>query len=147
MGKKVEEETDPDKIRLDRIKKLELMKESDINPFKYKYDLSTTSKQLGELYKDKLEPGEEDTSGYTASIAGRIMMRRVFGKLAFITIQDSDGTIQIQADTNRLGVDKFKELKSFIDIGDIIGVKGTIRRTDKSELTIYVTEWTMLTKS
>ena len=71
----------------------------------------------------------------------------MFGKLAFITTQDWDGTTQIQADANRLGVDKFKELKTFIDIGDIIGVKGTIRRTDKSELTMHITEWTMLTKS
>ena len=74
--KKVEEETDPDKIRLDRIKKLELMKESNINPFEYKYDLSTTSKQLGELYKDKLDPGRHrhgsvSVNGVTWVIGGR----------------------------------------------------------------------------
>ena len=71
--------------------------------------------QLGELHKDKLEPGEEDASSYAASIAGRMMMRRVFGKLAFEITQDSDGTTQTQADADRLGVDRFKQLKLFIN--------------------------------
>lgn len=146
--KKVEvEEVDVDKIRQERVKKLELMKEQDINPFAYKYDTTTTTQELQTLFEHKLEPGEEDPTLAEVSIAGRIITRRVFGKLAFITVQDDAGIIQLQADIKRLSEEKFKDFKSFTDIGDIIGVKGTIRRTDKSELTIYLTEWTMLTKS
>lgn len=80
------------------------------------------------------------------SIAGRIMIRRVFGKLAFFTLQDETGLIQLYIEKGRLG-DQFQQLKDFTDAGDIVGVRGTMKRTDKGELSVYVKEWEMLTKS
>ena len=61
------------------------MNEQNINLFEYKYNIKTTTAKLAESYKDKLEPGEEDKET-DVSIAGYIMMRHVFSKLAFITV-------------------------------------------------------------
>ena len=70
----------------------------------------------------------------------------MFGKLAFFELQDDSGSIQLYLEAGRLG-DEFKTIKEWTDAGDIIGVTGTIKRTDKGELSVYVSEWSMLTKS
>ena len=71
------------------------------------------------------------------SVAGRIMARRVFGKLAFFTLQDDTGIIQLYIDKGRLG-DEFAKLKQWTDSGDIVGVRGTVKRTEKGEMSVYV---------
>jgi len=148
-GKKVDSKNteNEDGIRQDRISKLKQMQiENEMEAYAYSYEVTDTSEKLRNEFKLKLEPGEEDPTQSIKSVAGRILTRRVFGKLAFLTVQDESGVIQIQCDKKRLG-DSFKDLKKFTDNGDIIGVTGTMRRTDKSELTVYATSWTMLTKS
>ena len=70
----------------------------------------------------------------------------MFGKLAFFELQDDSGSIQLYLEAGRLGAE-FKTIKEWTDAGDIIGVTGTIKRTDKGELSVYVSEWSMLTKS
>jgi len=136
-------------IRQTRIAKIAALNsdETSQTAFAYSFNVTTNAMALQDKYVDKLDPGEEDESGGTYGIAGRILTRRVFGKLAFFTLQDETGIIQLQFDKKRLGGDYFKDLKAYTDAGDIIGVEGTIRRTDKSELTVYATSWTMLTKS
>ncbi len=80
------------------------MREAGVEPFEYTYAATHTATELNALYEGKLEGGEEDESA-DVSVAGRIMTRRVFGKLAFFTLQDATGTIQLQFDQNRLGDD------------------------------------------
>ena len=80
------------------------------------------------------------------AVSGRVMLKRVFGKLAFFTIQDSSGTTQLYLEKKRIG-DGFKDLLGLIDIGDIIGARGSMRRTDKGELSVYTRECMMLTKA
>ena len=70
----------------------------------------------------------------------------MFGKLAFFELQDDTGSIQLYLEAGRLG-DAFKTIKDWTDAGDIIGARGTVKRTDKGELSVYVSEWSMLTKS
>jgi len=144
-GKNTEELMSESEIKLNRLAKVESMREAGIEPFEYTFEVTTSAAQLTADYKDKLEPGEED-EGSDVGVAGRIMTRRVFGKLAFFTMQDESGIIQLQFDKKRLG-DTFKGIKNWTDGGDIIGVRGSVRRTDKGELTIYATEWKMLTKA
>eukprot|EP00534_Pseudo-nitzschia_fraudulenta_P012268 CAMPEP_0201207374 /NCGR_PEP_ID=MMETSP0851-20130426/174380_1 /ASSEMBLY_ACC=CAM_ASM_000631 /TAXON_ID=183588 /ORGANISM="Pseudo-nitzschia fraudulenta, Strain WWA7" /LENGTH=712 /DNA_ID=CAMNT_0047495819 /DNA_START=154 /DNA_END=2292 /DNA_ORIENTATION=+ len=144
-GKKTEEPLTESEIKLNRLAKVEAMREADVEPFEYTFDVTKSAAQLIADYTDKLEPGEED-EGSDVGVAGRIMTRRVFGKLAFFTMQDESGIIQLQFDKKRLG-DTFKGIKNWTDGGDIIGVRGSVRRTDKGELTIYATEWKMLTKA
>jgi len=135
-------ETELRQVRLDKIKN---MRNASIEPFEYSFTPNKVVQQLTEEYDGCLKNGEEDEE-VDVSMAGRIMTRRVFGKLAFFTLQDETGTIQLQFDKGRLG-DSFKDLKAWTDGGDIIGVRGTVRRTDKGELTVYAKEWKMLTKA
>jgi hypothetical protein len=157
-AKKDESEMTINELRESRLSKVASMRDAGVEPYAYVYDPNRTASQLAKEYDGKLEPGEEDaTNEHTTlgedkeiAVAGRIMARRVFGKLAFYTLQDETGIIQLQFDKKRLGerdADSFKNLKAWTDSGDIIGAKGTIRRTDKGELTLYAKEWTMLTKS
>lgn len=156
--KKDESEMSINELRESRLAKVAAMRDVGVEPYAYVYDPNRTASQLAKEYDGKLEPGQEDEmnefttlgEGEEITVAGRIMARRVFGKLAFYTLQDETGTIQLQFDKKRLGerdADSFKNLKAWTDSGDIIGAKGTIRRTDKGELTLYAKEWTMLTKS
>lgn len=133
-----------EEIRRARLEKIESMKASSVNPYAYTYDRTHKAQELQVLYSS-LESGVEDESADVA-VAGRIMARRVFGKLAFFEIEDETGKIQLYIDKNRLG-DDFKNVKSWTDAGDIIGGRGTVKRTEKGELSVYLKEWSMLTKS
>ena len=139
-------------LRQNRLDKVQAMRDAGVEPFAYTFAPTTTAAQLAAEYKNDdeeggrlLAPGEEDADA-DVSVAGRIMVRRVFGKLAFFTLQDETGVLQLQLDKGRLG-DSFENLKAWTDGGDIIGVRGSVRRTDKGELTVYAKEWTMLTKA
>ena len=74
------------------------------------------------------------------------MTRRVMGKLAFFTLADETGTIQLFLEKATLG-EAFAQITTLVDAGDLIGVQGILRRTDRGELSVKVAEWTMLTKS
>ncbi len=111
-GQKSEEPMSESEIKLNRWAKVEAMREANVEPFEYTYDVTTSAVQLAADYDGKLEPGEED-EGSDVSVAGRIMTRRVFGKLAFFTMQDESGIIQLQFDKKRLG-DTFK-VRFFFD--------------------------------
>ncbi|KAG7362820.1 lysyl-tRNA synthetase [Nitzschia inconspicua] len=143
--KEPEKELTESEIKTVRLAKVEAMRDAKVEPFEYSFDVTTSAAKLMLDYKDKLEPGEEDETSDVA-VAGRIMTRRVFGKLAFFSLQDESGTIQLQFDKKRLG-EEFQGLKDWTDGGDIVGVRGTVRRTDKGELTVYAKEWKMLTKA
>lgn len=103
------------KVRLDKI---ETMRTANINPFAYTFLQTHKTAALQDTYKS-LADGVEDTSA-VVSVAGRIMARRVFGKLAFFELQDDTGSIQLYIESNRLG-DEFKNVKDWTDAGDIIG--------------------------
>ena len=95
--------------------------------------------------------GEQDqatlaSSAQPASVAGRMMLKRVMGKASFATLQDSTGRIQIYLERNSLGEDTYDAFKQW-DIGDIIAIKGHIFKTNKGELSIHATEARVLAKS
>ncbi len=139
-----------DDIRATRLEKVEQLKEVGLTPYAYQWQSTHTAKELQEKYVD-LEKGAEIADD--VAIAGRIMARRVMGKLAFFNLQDETGTIQLYLEKKRLNANMteiespFNVLKKLSDTGDIIGVKGTIKRTEKGELSVYVSTYEMLTKS
>lgn len=104
--KKADEPLSESEIKLNRLAKVDAMREANVEPFEYTYDVTTSASRLAADYSDKLEPGEEDEES-DVGVAGRIMTRRVFGKLAFFSLQDETGIIQLQFDKKRLG-DTFK---------------------------------------
>lgn len=139
-------------LRATRIEKLDQLRAVGMNPFAYGWTSSHRMADLQSKYADL--PNGEEIDDTEVAIAGRIMARRVFGKLAFFTLQDETGNIQLFLDKNRIQAcmgdrfpDAFANLKQLTDMGDIIGARGTIKRTDKGELSVYVKEFEMLTKS
>ena len=89
-------------IRQARLDKVTAMVEAGQNPYAYSFNPTHTAAELKCIYEGNLEGGEEDENA-DVSVAGRIMTRRVFGKLAFFTLLDESGTIQLQLDKKRLG--------------------------------------------
>ena len=139
-----------DEIRATRIEKVAQIKELGLNPYAYKWELSHHAAQLQEKYVDLAAGKEVEDS---VAIAGRIVARRVFGKLAFFELQDETGKIQLYLEKKRINhtmselVGAFNHLKKLSDTGDILGVRGTVKRTEKGELSVYVSEFQILTKS
>ncbi len=137
-------------IRATRIEKIAQIKDLGLNPYSYKWEITHHAQQLQDKYT-QLADGEEVAD--EVSIAGRIMVRRFLGKLAFFELQDETGKIQLYIEKKRINntmselTGAFNHLKKLSDSGDILGVKGTIKRTEKGELSVYVSEYAILTKS
>ena len=85
--------------------------------------------------------------GKEVSVAGRLMSRRVMGKASFSHIQDGEGRIQIYVTRQDVGEDVYASYKKDFDIGDIVGVRGTVFRTQTGEVSIHATHFEMLSKS
>ncbi|MFA5596987.1 MAG: amino acid--tRNA ligase-related protein, partial [Pusillimonas sp.] len=81
-----------------------------------------------------------------ATVAGRMMLKRVMGKASFATLQDATGRIQIYLDKNGVAEDVYENFKTW-DIGDIIGVEGVMFKTNKGELSVRASEIRLLSKS
>ncbi|MGI8685246.1 MAG: lysine--tRNA ligase [Acidimicrobiales bacterium] len=107
----------------------------------YRYNRDRTAASLHAEF-DGLEPGAE--TGVTVSVAGRLMLRRHQGKVAFGTLQDSSGRVQLFARANR---SPSYEAFCALSLGDWIGVKGEVVKTRKGELSVTVEEWTLLAEA
>ena len=112
-----------------------------INPYPYSFDKDADAAYLQEKYKD-LQPGEETEDFY--SVAGRVMAIRNTGM--FIDLMDTTGKIQIFSHKENMEPDMVKTLK-LVDIGDILGFYGSIRRTPRGELSIKAKTFKVLSKS
>ena len=84
--------------------------------------------------------------GKTVSVAGRMMSKRVMGKASFCNVQDLSGSIQAYVARDNLGEDAYKAFKK-MDIGDIVGIKGTVFKTKTGEVSIHAENVTLLSKS
>ncbi len=133
--------TQEDNIRASRIQKLAELADREVNPYPYSFDKNASAAELQEKYKD-LPAGEETEDKY--AVAGRIMAMRNSGM--FIDLLDDSGKIQIFCHKEHLAEEKVKMLK-LMDVGDIAGFYGTIRRTPRGELSVKVTDYKLLTKS
>ncbi len=87
-----------------------------------------------------------DAAARQVSVAGRLLAKRVMGKLSFATLQDASGRIQLFMQRDLLGEDAYKAFKQ-LDIGDIVGVTGHLSRTNKGELSVRAESYRLLTKS
>ena len=124
------------KVRRDKLKELQ---ENGKDPFVItKYDVTHHSQEI----KDNYEELEEKE----VSVAGRMMSKRVMGKASFCNVQDLQGGIQCYVARDNIGEEAYKEFKK-MDIGDVVGVKGTVFTTKTGEISIHVTSLTLLSKS
>ena len=118
--------------------KLDELKNEGKDPFVNEtYDITARSKDIKEEFKEDEER--------EVSIAGRVMSKRRHGKICFLDVRDALGTIQVFARKDVLE-DKYEEVKG-LDIGDIVGVKGIVFKTEAGEITVRATDLTLLSKS
>jgi len=124
-----------------RREKLDELRAKGIDPFPYRYEKTQSAAGILEKYKDIKEEEKEEVS-----IAGRLMTKRGHGKASFAHLQDETGRIQVYAKEDVLGKEKY-ELYRKLDMGDIIGVKGHVFRTKTGEITVRVSDFSVLCKS
>jgi len=130
-------------LRETRLEKANALRELGQGPYALRFEPSHRTAQLQADHAD-LPNGEERQ--LEVAVAGRVMTRRVMGKLAFFTLADETGPIQLFLEKASLG-EAFQQLTALVDAGDLIGVSGILRRTDRGELSVKVSDWRMLTKA
>ena len=141
MGEQKSNQTEQDlnhvlKARRDKLAELQAAGK---DPFQItKYDVTAHSMEI----KDHYDQWEEKE----VSIAGRMMFKRVMGKASFCNLQDLQGRIQVYVARDSVGEDAYKEFKK-LDIGDIVGVKGTVFTTKTGEISVHASEFILLSKS
>lgn len=113
------------------------------NPYGHAFDYTAHASDLHARYQ-QLADGEE-TNDHVA-VAGRIMTKRVQGKLSFLTLRDTTGDIQIFCRINDLGEEEYAQVKD-LDLGDWIGVNGTVTRTKRGQLSVIATHIELLSKA
>ena len=122
-----------------RREKLFGMQEEGKDPFQItKYDVTHHSEEVRSAF-DELE-------GKEVSIAGRMMSKRVMGKASFCHVQDLEGSIQSYVARDSIGEEPYKAFKKY-DIGDLVGIRGTVFKTKTGEISIHAEEITLLSKS
>ena len=132
-------DTDLNHVLKARRDKLAELQAAGKDPFQItKYDVTAHSMDIKDNY--------EQWEGKEAAIAGRMMFKRVMGKASFCNVQDLKGSIQVYVARDSVGEESYKDFKK-MDIGDIVGVKGTAFTTKTGEISIHATEVTLLSKS
>jgi lysyl-tRNA synthetase class 2 len=137
-----EELNDQLQVRRD---KMNTMRERGLDPFGKRYDRSHNIKELVEQYAE-LEKEDLEAKDVSVTLAGRIMTKRGKGKAGFANIQDLTGQIQVYVRVDAIGAEAYEVFDSS-DLGDIIGVKGTLFKTKVGELSVKVLEFEFLTKA
>jgi lysyl-tRNA synthetase class 2 len=127
----------------ERRAKLDRLREGGIEPFPHGFPDRTEIAAVRESHEG-IEPGEETSDRYR--VAGRLTARRGHGKASFLDLRDGTGEIQIQARVDELGDDAYEGLLS-LDVGDIVGIEGTVFSSKRGELTIRAEAWELLSKS
>ena len=128
-----------------RRQKMQDLIDMGIDPFGSHYDRTSNSGIIKSSYEDKTKE-ELDELQVTVKIAGRIMTKRRQGKAGFMNIQDREGQIQIYVRKDEIGDDQYEIFKKN-DIGDIVGIEGTVMKTDHGQLSVRAKNYTHLSKS
>ena len=134
-----EVQQDVNELRKVRVDKLEALQADGNDPFVItKYDWTHHSAVIKENF--------DDLEGKTVRVAGRMMSKRIMGKASFCNVKDLKGNIQSYVARDSLGEEEYKAFKK-LDIGDIIGIEGSVFRTKTGEISIHAEKITLLSKS
>lgn len=139
---KMREFSEQELVRREKANKL---RESGIDPFGHRFEVTDFSKDIKDEYQD-MTHDELDELHKEVTVAGRIMFIRKMGKASFFSIKDKLGNIQIYISINDVGEETYTLFKS-ADIGDIVGIKGILMKTQTGEITIKCLEYTHLVKA
>lgn len=125
---KANEERELSELLQVRHEKLEGLQEKGRDPYEIvKYDVTAYSKNITENF--------EEFEGKEVSVAGRLMSKRDMGKASFINVQDRDGRIQVYVRQDEIDAETYEDFRKF-DIGDMVGLKGIVFKTQKGEISI-----------
>ncbi|WP_243388430.1 lysine--tRNA ligase [Bacillus kexueae] len=128
-----------------RREKMQSLRDKGMDPFGKRYERTHQAEEVKAEY-DQFTKEELETKEALVSLAGRIMTKRGKGKAGFAHIQDLSGQIQIYVRKDAVGEEAY-EIFNSADLGDLVGIKGTVFKTKVGELSVKVTEFTLLTKS
>lgn len=134
--------TEQEKVRRQKMQDLADM---GIDPFGQAYQRTSTSGKITEQYENMTKEQLQDLDVHV-KIAGRIMTKRRQGKAGFMHIQDVDGQIQIYVRKDEVGEEQYEIFKKN-DIGDIVGIEGTVMKTDHGQLSVRAKVYTHLSKA
>ena len=138
-GNTTNQQEDLNRILQVRREKFAALQEAGKDPF-----VITTYDQTH--HSAEITAGFDVLEGKEVSVAGRMMLKRVMGKASFCHIQDRDGSIQVYVARDSIGEEAYADFKK-MDIGDILGIKGTVFKTKTGEISIHASELTLLCKS
>src|SRR5690606_1057467 len=128
-----------------RREKLHNLREMGVDPFGKKFERTHSTRELIDLYNEFTKE-QLDEKEVSVAIAGRIMTKRGKGKAGFTHIQDLTGQIQLYVRLDSVGEEQY-EVFNIVDLGDIVGVSGTVFKTKVGELSIKVTSFELLSKA
>jgi lysyl-tRNA synthetase class 2 len=126
-----------------RLARVAELRDRGLEPYPYRFDRTHTLNEVRQRWGE-LEAGTETDAG--VAVAGRVMLKRDSGKLVFATIRDRSGDIQLFVSQAVVGEDAFADVKA-LDLGDWVGVEGTVMTTRKGELSVKVAALTLLSKA
>ena len=127
-----------DQVKVRR-EKLEALRAEGLDPFvQTKFEVTSSAKEIKDHF--------EELEGKTVTLAGRLMSKRGMGKVTFCDLQDNTGRIQLYVRFDAMDEEAFKRFKKN-DIGDIVGVKGDVFKTERGEISLRVHEATLLSKA
>jgi lysyl-tRNA synthetase, class II len=134
-----------DDERAARLAQVEAMRARGEEPYPVRFDRTHTLAEVREHWDERLEAGT--TSDDVVSVAGRVLLRRVQGKLVFATLREGSGELQLFVSKSELGDDAFARFVDDVERGDWVGVEGAVMKTKKGELSVGVKRFTLLAKS
>ncbi len=134
--------TEQELVRREKLKELESL---GIDPFGFRFDVTSNSKEIKEKYADKTKE-ELHEIDIPVIVAGRIMTKRGKGKAGFMHIQDKFGQIQIYVKLDNVGEEQYALFEK-ADLGDIVGIEGTVMRTNMGELSVKANKYIHLVKA
>ena len=134
--------TEQELVRREKMKELESL---GIDPFGSRFDVTSNSKEIKEKYADKTKEELHEVD-IPVIVAGRIMTKRGKGKAGFMHIQDKFGQIQIYVRLDNVGEEQYALFEK-ADLGDIIGIEGTVMRTNMGELSVKANKYIHLVKA
>ena len=133
-----------------RYDKVAALRETGIDPYPRRYEVTHTSARVIAEFEQKFPPGtEHGQAGQSieVSVAGRVMTVRRMGKAAFFHLLDGAGKIQVYVRPDQTDEAGYRIFRDFLDMGDIVGVRGTVFRTKTGEVTVLARQLVLLTKS
>ena len=129
-----------------RIDKVNLLKEQNINPYDNSFKPKNYTINISQDYADKTREELEDSDDIFV-LSGRVLSKRDFGKSIFFNLQDQKGQLQGFVQKNHIGEDQHALFKKYVDVGDFVGIVGTLFKTKTDELTLKINSFQILTKS